>query len=185
MKINTVCGRTQLISMKNFIKKLNILICEDGFAKFSTSIKGIYGGPVSADEETPCFDSFYVRKITKIIEGDKDDIVSSGIISQSTLTERFKDSLYDMAEDIAIDYFNEFGTLQYIVNIAPRLWMVANTDDFTVYTNKDNTKWGVSLFASHRAVVYSVSKITQKQADKMAQEYIEKHNLKKDKGSVE
>ncbi len=169
-------GDIKLISMEKFIKKLNVLTCEHDYMEFNAC--------VGYDEDNS-YQSNYVRKIIKITEGNRYDIVSSGIAIQSTVTNLFKNSIDVMAEETSVKYLEEYGLAEYFVNIAPRLWMVANTDDFIVYTNKDNTKWGVACTASCRSVIYSVSKITQKQADKIAEEYIKKHNLKDDKGSVE
>lgn len=105
----------------------------------------------------------YVRKITHLAPGDAPKVLLNQIYGTCEITHLYKDDLTKMIEDQTAELCVNFGDPTHLVHLNSRTWLIANPDDFKVYTSDKGTGLANLFPIKNRIVI--IDKITQVQLD--------------------
>jgi hypothetical protein len=173
--IRTIPIDLQVVSLKKFLQNIGRSKIDRELFEYTTQISIPEGFP-SAGEPG---ESQYERRIIKMVGGDPTEAALVTLLSQVRLRDLYKGKLTDAVETAVVNSYERFGTPRFLVRLSPRLWLVADPDDFHLYSNGNKTM--LVNFHNLRNFAYSMSRITEEkvievisQTSTLSKEEIEK-----------
>lgn len=175
--IMNVAGILKTITLDKFIDLLTVFGTDDpAYMTYNTLVSyGEFGPTVEiTDKDANQYTSTYKRRLAPLVDS-KRELINS-LISVIGYGHVYYSDIRTISEDMAIKHLEEYGSPDYFVKISDRVWMVASLEDFIVWENKTTGQKALGILAMNRSVAYNILKMTQKEADEMAKQYMEKQS---------
>lgn len=150
--INNNAGSIDVISFKEFLKRIHVL-------KFSKELY-LYNKCVgNSTSELDGYESTYMMAALVLSDSKKEGHLKAQLVSQIKVRYQYKRDLIEMIEQISIDSMAEYGSPNCLVRIAPRNWLLANTEDFNLIRGLSIS--GIACLYPNRNFLVSVTKATE------------------------
>lgn len=162
-QLECVFGEVQLISLDKFLDILSIKQVTDKTRRqeFNTCIGyGIADSTKFSQEDSDV--STYERKAAFLFNGDTKSILKAALFYQARYDHMFNQSKLEILEELVVRHMTEMGETRYLVRVAPRTWMAANTGDFQILKNKHG--YGLACMAKGRTSITTINRLTIDQA---------------------
>ena len=171
MKTNTIGGEIEVITFEKFLQKMTHFSGHDGekLKEFNSLISvGIYGESIEIEGEETCTYARYITPYCDSIDG-----LRNTVLNQCSVHHAYMKDIRGVAEGILIKHINQYGEPEYLVQMAPRLYMVASTKDWLVYMDSQGSKRAICGLARFRNILLNVYRMTEKQRDEIAKKIME------------
>ena len=167
--IKNVAGILKTITLDKFIDLLSVMPTDESvFVPYNARINSCSGVSFEGDEDV----ATYQRRISPLVES-KQELINT-LISNIGLGHMFYSDVRTISEDLVIRNLEGYGSPEYFVKISDRVWMVANIEDFRIWEHKTTGLKSLGVLAPSLSVAWKISKITVKEADEIAKQYMEK-----------
>lgn len=170
--IFTFGGELEIITLKEFLKRVQVAEIKEHKKAFNTQIKSYTPyiieeeGVVHIEEEC-----LYSRRLAYLSSLTPSNAAQIALGLQAHHGMVFYHNPVEMLEDAIIQHLEFFGDSKYAVRIAPRMWMIADPDDFMLYCVSSNVNvYALACLYEARTFVKEVSRITAKEVLKMVQD---------------
>lgn len=104
-------------------------------------------------------DSLY-RRASMYLFPENSDHYKNQLAEQSRTSTWFKRDLKDIVEDLVVLHATEFGYDPVLVLVSPRVWLLANPEDFRIIKNERGYT-GLACYSHCRSFLVQISKIEE------------------------
>lgn len=158
--IHSPAGPLKVINLMRFINLVNITTVSGDHSKVMAVCEGKRYGQ-SSEGELRFWQEDHINIPVHLIPmgynyKNRLDVLRYFLMEQSSMRDIPNTNLDEMIYDASQLHLYEYGNPTHLVRVAPRLWMVANPEDFVIFMNPDNHKIGMLVKDEKKTKIYSV-----------------------------
>lgn len=152
-ELETPYGYIRKISFKDFVQRIKVE--EVNSNKVCVQVES------ELDEVNSSYETWNI--LVELVPGGfnvktKLDVIRYFLLEQAHMQDISNENIEESANTAVDDYAYGYGNPTHLVKVAKHLWMVANPEDFVIFSNSKLNKIGLFTKDSDLVTVYSIHK---------------------------